>query len=122
MSTFQPENDANSTANGAPGAPVLAPKAQKEVDLGLKALQENKLDDAQKHLNAAAALAPSYPDVSILLECSRSGEMTSPGAGSAHQGEQMTRSTPARWLPSEPSFPTRATMKRRFRLLKKRWK
>jgi len=64
---LQPENDANSTANGAPGAPVLAPKAQKEVDLGLKALQENKLDDAQKHLNAAAALAPSYPDVLYLV-------------------------------------------------------
>ena len=64
---LQPENDANSTANGAPGAPVLAPKAQKEVDLGLKALQENKLDDAQKHLNAAAALAPSYPDVLYLI-------------------------------------------------------
>jgi len=64
---LQPENDANSTVNGAPGAPVLAPKAQKEVDLGLKALQENKLDDAQKHLNAAAALAPSYPDVLYLI-------------------------------------------------------
>ena len=64
---LQPENDANSTANSAPGAPVLAPKAQKEVDLGLKSLQENRLDDAQKHLNAAAALAPSYPDVLYLL-------------------------------------------------------
>jgi len=62
---LQPENDSN--ANGAPGAPVLAPKAQKEVDLGLKALQENNLDDAQKHLNAAAALAPSYPDVLYLM-------------------------------------------------------
>ncbi len=64
---LQPENDANTTANRAPGAPVLAPKAQKEIDAALKALQENKLDDAQKHLDAAAALAPSHPDVLYLL-------------------------------------------------------
>jgi Flp pilus assembly protein TadD len=66
---LQPESDANanSSANGVPGAPVLAPKAQKEVDLGLKALQENKLDDAQKHLDAAAALAPNHPDVLYLF-------------------------------------------------------
>jgi Tfp pilus assembly protein PilF len=66
---LQPENDANANTipNGAPGAPVLAPKAQKEVDLGLKALQESKLDDAQRHLDAAAALAPSHPDVLYLM-------------------------------------------------------
>lgn len=66
---LQPENDSNSNtaANGPPGAAVLAPKAQKEIDAGLKALQENKLDDAQKHLDAAAALAPSHPDVLYLL-------------------------------------------------------
>ncbi len=66
---LQPEGDvnANSSPNGVPGAPVLAPKAQKEVDLGLKALQENKLDDAQKHLDAATALAPNHPDVLYLF-------------------------------------------------------
>lgn len=64
---LQPESDTSTTANGAPGAPVLAPKAQKEVDAGLKALQENKLDDAQKHLDAAAALAPNHPDVLYLF-------------------------------------------------------
>ena len=66
---LQPENDANANtpANGAPGAPVLAPKAQKEVDLGLKALQESKLDDAQRHLDAAAALSPSHPDILYLM-------------------------------------------------------
>src|SRR5713226_843054 len=66
---LQPETDTNTnaTVNSAPGAPVLAPKAQKEFDLGLKALQENQLDDAQKHLDAAAALAPSHPDVLYLF-------------------------------------------------------
>jgi tetratricopeptide (TPR) repeat protein len=66
---LQPENDANANtpANGAPGAPVLAPKAQKEVDLGLKALQESKLDDAQRHLDGAAALAPNHPDLLYLM-------------------------------------------------------
>ncbi len=66
---LQPENDAiaNTTVDGAPGAPVLAPKAQREVEFGLKALQENRLVDAQKHLDAAAALAPSHPDVLYLF-------------------------------------------------------
>jgi Flp pilus assembly protein TadD len=66
---LQPESDANAntTVNGALGAPVLAPKAQKEFDLGLKALQENQLDDAQKHLDAAAALAPSHPNILYLF-------------------------------------------------------
>jgi Tfp pilus assembly protein PilF len=66
---LQPESDANASTsvNGPPGSPVLAPKAQKEVDSGLKALQENKLDDAQKHLDAAAVLAPSHPDVLYLF-------------------------------------------------------
>ena len=66
---LQPESDANgnSSVNGASGSPVLAPKAQKEVDAGVKALQENKLDDAQKHLDVAAALAPSHPDVLYLF-------------------------------------------------------
>ena len=61
------ETNTNATVKGAPGAPVLAPKAQKEFDLSLKALQENQLDDAQKHLDAAAALAPSHPDVLYLF-------------------------------------------------------
>ena len=66
---LQPEADGNSNAivTGTPGAPVLAPKAQKEFDLSLKALQENKLDDAQKHLDAAGALAPNHPDVLYLF-------------------------------------------------------
>jgi len=64
---LQPESDPNASAKAAPGAPVLAPKAQQEVDLALKALQENKLDDAQKHLDAASAFAPAHPDILYLL-------------------------------------------------------
>jgi tetratricopeptide (TPR) repeat protein len=66
---LQSESDANAntTANGAAGSPVLAPKAQKEVASGLKALQENQLGDAQKHLDAAAALAPNHPDILYLF-------------------------------------------------------
>jgi len=63
---LQPEVDANSTTT-APGGPLLAPKAQKEVDLALKALQENALDDAQKHLASAVDLAPNHPDILYLL-------------------------------------------------------
>jgi Flp pilus assembly protein TadD len=63
---LQPESS-NGAEQGVPGAPVLAPKAQKEVDSGVKELQENNLEEAQKHLDAAASLAPSHPDVLYLL-------------------------------------------------------
>jgi hypothetical protein len=48
---------------GVPGAPVLAPKAKEELVKGLKALGDNKLDEAQKHLTEAMKLAPSNPEV-----------------------------------------------------------
>src|SRR5215471_4228604 len=63
---LQPEGDANISSQGPPGGLVLAPKAQKEVDEALKALQEDKLEEAQKHLNAASALAPAHPDILYL--------------------------------------------------------
>ena len=63
---LQPDGDTNS-ATTAPGGPVLAPKAQKEVDLALKALQGNALDEAQKHLESAVSLAPSHPDILYLF-------------------------------------------------------
>lgn len=62
-----PEGDANGAVHSTPAGPVLAPKALKEVDLALKALQENSLDDAQKHLESALGLAPSHPDVLYLF-------------------------------------------------------
>ena len=51
----------------APGGAVLAPKALKETEKGLQALQANKLDEAEAHLRRAQQLAPGYPDVNYLL-------------------------------------------------------
>lgn len=48
---------------GVPPAPVLAPKARDELVKGLQALSQNKLDDAQKHINEAIKLAPANPEV-----------------------------------------------------------
>jgi tetratricopeptide (TPR) repeat protein len=52
---------------GAPGQPVLAPKALKETEKGLQALQTGKLDEAEKHLKRALQLAPGFPDVNYLM-------------------------------------------------------
>jgi Flp pilus assembly protein TadD len=43
--------------------PVLAPKAKEAFDKALHALDENKLDEAEKHLGEALRLAPGHPDV-----------------------------------------------------------
>lgn len=51
---------------GVPGKPVLAPKAKESFDKALKALNDNKLDQAEKYLDEAAKLAPSHPDVLYL--------------------------------------------------------
>ena len=51
---------------GVPGKPVLAPKAKESFDKALKALNDNELDQAEKHLNEAAKLAPNHPDVLYL--------------------------------------------------------
>lgn len=64
---LQPEESASGASHGVPGGPVLAPKAQKEVDLALKGLQENELDDAQKHLESALRFVPSHPDILYLF-------------------------------------------------------
>jgi tetratricopeptide (TPR) repeat protein len=54
-------------AQRAPGAPILAPKALKETEKGLQALQADKLDDAELHLKRAMQLAPGFPDVNYLM-------------------------------------------------------
>lgn len=46
-----------------PGRPVLTPKAKEALDKGLRALKENKLGEADKHIGEAMRLAPGNPDV-----------------------------------------------------------
>jgi tetratricopeptide (TPR) repeat protein len=52
---------------GVPGPPVLAPKALKETEKGLQALQAGKLEEAETHLKRALQLAPGFPDVNYLM-------------------------------------------------------
>ncbi len=59
---LQREPSSNESA-GVPGKPVLAPKAKEALDKGLRALSENKLKEAEKHVDEAAKLAPGHPDV-----------------------------------------------------------
>ncbi|MBZ5688150.1 MAG: tetratricopeptide repeat protein [Acidobacteriia bacterium] len=51
------------TDSGAPGKPLLAPKAKEALDKSLKALSKNKLSEAEKYVAEAVQLAPSHPDV-----------------------------------------------------------
>ncbi len=53
-----PEN-----GSAVPGKPLLAPKAKEAFDKGIEALNDNKLDAAEKYLNEAVKLAPGNPDV-----------------------------------------------------------
>ena len=46
-----------------PGKPVLAPKAKEALVKGLQAMNENKLDEAQKQVSKAMKLAPGDPEV-----------------------------------------------------------
>lgn len=58
---------AGAEAASVPGSPVLAPKALKETEKGLQALQSGKLDEAESHLRRALQLAPGFPDVNYLM-------------------------------------------------------
>lgn len=57
------QRDSNPEALGASGRPLLAPKAQEAMEKALNALNENKLDQAEKDISEAATLAPNNPDV-----------------------------------------------------------
>jgi tetratricopeptide (TPR) repeat protein len=63
---FLVRDSAANEAAGVPGKPILAPKAKEEFDKALKALNDNKLDQAEKDLDEAAKLAPNHPDVLYL--------------------------------------------------------
>jgi Flp pilus assembly protein TadD len=59
---LRPTSGAQSSAT-VPGRPVLAPKAKEALDKGLRALRENKLAEADKHIGEAMRLAPGNPEV-----------------------------------------------------------
>jgi len=59
---LQAENASNVSV-GVPGKPVLAPKAMEALVKAIQALGENKLDQAQKHMNEVMKLAPGHPEV-----------------------------------------------------------
>src|SRR5579864_5689297 len=50
-----------------PSGPILAPRAEKEVQHALKDLRENKLPSAQNHLGKALQMAPANPFVNYLM-------------------------------------------------------
>jgi tetratricopeptide (TPR) repeat protein len=59
--------DTSGDSTAAKPGQILAPKAQKEAEKGLAGLKSGKLNDAQKHLEAAYKLAPTNADVNFLL-------------------------------------------------------
>lgn len=67
ISVKAPSPAGEGAAPAAPGPPVLAPKAQKELAKALEALQANKPADAREHLEKAYNLAPGNPDVNFLF-------------------------------------------------------
>ncbi len=52
--------------SAVPGRPLLAPKARKAVDQGVRALGIDNLAEAQKQASQAMLLAPGHPDVLYL--------------------------------------------------------
>jgi tetratricopeptide (TPR) repeat protein len=61
-----PADRENRLAKPAGGA-ILAPRAQKEVQKGIKDLEANKIHSAQKHLAKALKMAPGNPLVNFLM-------------------------------------------------------
>ena len=57
---------ASLAASRAPGSPILAPNAEKELAKAVEDLRANKTEDARKHLEKVSHAAPSHPDVSYL--------------------------------------------------------
>lgn len=58
---------ANAPAVNVNSPPILAPKAQRELTRGLQDIAAAKPDEARKHFQAAARIAPNNPDVNYLL-------------------------------------------------------
>jgi len=67
IATMRAIQDARKNAAAAPGPPILAPKAQKELAKGQEALRDKDWKLAQQHLDAAYKLVPNNPDVNYLF-------------------------------------------------------
>src|SRR2546421_665112 len=67
----------SSTVSAPQGPPALSPKLQKELSKAVGALQANKLEEAQRHLDAAYRLAPGNPEVNYIrgLLADRQGKL-----------------------------------------------
>lgn len=63
---LHPENEA-SPGVGAPTAPIMTPRLQGEIDKGLEKLRRHEFEEARKHFEKAAKMAPGNPDVHYLL-------------------------------------------------------
>jgi tetratricopeptide (TPR) repeat protein len=63
--TMVPEGKAPDSTE-YPNAPVLAPNAQKELNKVLDAFRANKPEEAKKHLDKLARVAPANPDVNYV--------------------------------------------------------
>jgi len=64
---LHPESSIDLVVLSGSGVPLLAPKAKKELEVGLAALRSRDLNKAQKHLENAGHLAPNHPEVLYLL-------------------------------------------------------
>jgi tetratricopeptide (TPR) repeat protein len=60
------QRDSSTEGLGTSANPVLAPKAKEAFDKGLQALNDNKLEAAEKNLDEAARLAPNHPNILYL--------------------------------------------------------
>jgi tetratricopeptide (TPR) repeat protein len=63
--TLVPESP-RETDSGPGGAPILAPRAQKEMSKALEVIRANRPEEARKHLEKLSRAAPSNPDVNYL--------------------------------------------------------
>ncbi len=64
---LRPETYTSAPVGPARATVILAPNAKKELDAGLEAMRAKNLKDAEHHLENAALLAPSHPDVLYFL-------------------------------------------------------
>jgi Flp pilus assembly protein TadD len=71
-------DSSSSTVSALQGPPALSPKLQKELGKAVGALQANRLEEAQRHIDEAYRLAPGNPEVNYIrgLLADRQGKLT----------------------------------------------